>query len=237
MLQRRGVVSTGLALAVLAVCGATFAAEKPTGNIYPLDTCPVSGEKLGSMGDPIVYDHEGREIRFCCGGCIGTFKKEPGEYLDKIDKAIVEQQRPLYPLDTCLVSEEKLGAMGQPIDKVYDNRLVRFCCKGCIAQFEKATTQYLTKLDEAAIEKQKDAYPLDTCLVSGAKLGAMGDPVDRVYGGRLVRFCCPGCIEKFDKNPVQYLEKLDKAAADAEGPSLERGTPATGGSVTKQSDK
>jgi len=27
---------------------------------YPLETCVVSGEKLGEMGKPFVYQHEGR---------------------------------------------------------------------------------------------------------------------------------------------------------------------------------
>ncbi len=35
---------------------------------YTLDTCPVSGEKLGSMGDPSVKMYDGREVRFCGGG-------------------------------------------------------------------------------------------------------------------------------------------------------------------------
>jgi len=28
---------------------------------YPLTTCIVSGEKLGGMGDPYVFVHEGQE--------------------------------------------------------------------------------------------------------------------------------------------------------------------------------
>lgn len=53
---------------------------------YPLDTCVVSGEKLGSMGDSIVYQHEGTEVRFCCKSCIKKFKKDPAKYLVKLKK-------------------------------------------------------------------------------------------------------------------------------------------------------
>ena len=53
---------------------------------YPLDTCVVSGEKLGSMGDPIVIKHEGTEVRFCCKSCIKKFKKDPAKYLSKLNK-------------------------------------------------------------------------------------------------------------------------------------------------------
>ena len=54
---------------------------------YPLDTCPVSEDSLGSMGDPIDYVYEGRLVRFCCDGCIGSFEKDPGRYLALIDAA------------------------------------------------------------------------------------------------------------------------------------------------------
>ena len=52
---------------------------------YPLDTCLVSGEKIGSMGDPIIINHEGREIKFCCDSCVPKFKKDPAKYLAKLD--------------------------------------------------------------------------------------------------------------------------------------------------------
>jgi YHS domain-containing protein len=54
---------------------------------YPLETCLVSGEKLGSMGDAIVMNHEGQEIKFCCDSCIPKFKKDPSKYLSKLEHA------------------------------------------------------------------------------------------------------------------------------------------------------
>jgi YHS domain-containing protein len=54
---------------------------------YPLETCLVSGEKLGAMGDPIVINHEGQEIKFCCDSCVPKFKKDPAKYLHKLDRA------------------------------------------------------------------------------------------------------------------------------------------------------
>ena len=55
------------------------------GDPYMLDVCVVSNEKLGSMGDPIVNVYEGREIRFCCKGCVKEFKKDPKAVLAKLD--------------------------------------------------------------------------------------------------------------------------------------------------------
>lgn len=52
-------------------------------------------------------------------------------------------------------------------------------------------------------------YPLDVCIVSDEKLDSMGKPIVKVYDGREVRFCCPGCVKKFEADKTRYLEKLD----------------------------
>lgn len=54
---------------------------------YPLDTCVVSGEKLGEMGDPFVFTHEGQEIKLCCKSCKKKFDKSPDTYMKKIKDA------------------------------------------------------------------------------------------------------------------------------------------------------
>ncbi|MBW8781196.1 MAG: hypothetical protein JF599_04815 [Verrucomicrobia bacterium] len=73
---------------------------------------------------------------------------------DSLDLA---KAKAAYPLDTCVVSGEKLepGDMGDPIDYVYKqegkpDRLVRFCCKMCVAKFKKNPAKYLQTIDEAA---------------------------------------------------------------------------------------
>jgi hypothetical protein len=54
---------------------------------YTLDTCAVSDEKLGSMGEAHVFTHEGREIKLCCKSCLKTFNKEPAKHIKKIEEA------------------------------------------------------------------------------------------------------------------------------------------------------
>ena len=61
-------------------------AEAPKVKPYPLDTCIVSDEKLGSMGKPIVFTHEGQEIKLCCKSCKPKFLKDPATYLKKLKK-------------------------------------------------------------------------------------------------------------------------------------------------------
>jgi len=56
-------------------------------------------------------------------------------------------------------------------------------------------------------------YPLKVCIVAGNKLGSMGKPVTIVHKGQDVEFCCKACINKFTKEPVKYLVKLDAQPA------------------------
>jgi YHS domain-containing protein len=130
-------------------------------------------------------------------------------------EAVIAAQLPTYPLETCIVSGEPLGAMGKPVDFVHEGRLVRFCCPNCEKQFTGEPGKYLAKIDAAVIEAQSPDYPLGVCPVSGKELGAMGEPYDHVSGTRLVRFCCGGCVDTFNEDPAAYLAKIDAAAVPA----------------------
>lgn len=176
------------------------------GDPYLLPTDPVSGEKLGPQATVIKY--QGRELRFTSKQNAERFQADPNAYLGKIDQQMIEQQKSLYPLASCVVSNEKLESMGGSADVIYGNRLVRLCCADCQKEFQKDPAKYFKKIDEAVIKAQKPSYPLKACVVSGEALGSMGDAVDYVVGNRLVRFCCSGCIEKFNQNPTAYLQKL-----------------------------
>lgn len=66
---------------VEAPTSTTEAAVKP----YPLDVCLVSGEELGSMGEPHVFIHEGQEIKMCCDMCVPKFNKDTAKYLAMLE--------------------------------------------------------------------------------------------------------------------------------------------------------
>lgn len=75
-------------LAIFSFCLVSFAADKNAkAKPYPLKTCVVSDEKLGEMGKPYVFTHEGREVQLCCKSCLKDFKKDPAKYIKKIDEA------------------------------------------------------------------------------------------------------------------------------------------------------
>ena len=76
------------AAALLSGCsdGASTAGSA-TDKAYTLDTCVVSGEKLGSMGDPVVKVYDGQQVKFCCGACVKDFEKDKAKFLAKIAAA------------------------------------------------------------------------------------------------------------------------------------------------------
>jgi hypothetical protein len=82
-------LGTALVSATLGTA-AVLAADKPAETKvtpYPLNTCLVSGEKLGQMGAPYVITNGTREIKFCCSGCVKDFNKDSAKYLKKLDAA------------------------------------------------------------------------------------------------------------------------------------------------------
>ncbi len=83
------IAALGMAVAYLAAPLTALAADKKAtaAKPYPLDKCIVSDEKLGEMGEPFAFVHEGQEIKLCCKPCQKDFNKDPKKYLKKIQKA------------------------------------------------------------------------------------------------------------------------------------------------------
>ena len=65
----------------------------------------------------------------------------------------------------------------------------------------------------AGASTEAKAYTLDTCVVSGEKLGSMGDPVVKVYDGQQVKFCCNSCVKDFEKDKAKFIAKIAATAA------------------------
>jgi len=178
---------------------------------YPLTTCPLSGEDLGEEPVDVVVD--GRLVRLCCADCVEATRKNPAKAFAKIDAAVIAAQKPGYPLDVCPISGEKLAEMDAPIDVVVGTRLVRVCCKSCVKAVRKDPAKALAPVNAALIAAQVKTYPTDQCLISGEPLGEMGEPIDLLYGTRLARLCCKGCVKGFKKDPTGFFAKLDAMKA------------------------
>jgi hypothetical protein len=188
--------------------------------LYPLADCPISGQLLGSMGDPVIRTWNGREVRFCYSACVPKFEQNQKAELRKLDEKIIAMQLPYYPLEMCIVAGGRLGSMGEPDSFVHQNRLVRFCCAGCRDGFEKSAPEFIAKLDKAAADEQRPTYPLQTCVVRGNTLGSMGNPAEVILAGRLVRLCCAPCEKELRANPARYIASLDEAWRKAGRPGL-----------------
>ena len=80
-------LTLGILLASLAGSTSFGADADSKAKPYPLDKCVVSDEKLGEMGKPYVFKHEGREVQLCCKDCLKDFKKDPAKYMKKLDEA------------------------------------------------------------------------------------------------------------------------------------------------------
>ena len=95
-----------LLASLLLTAGSLPAAAAPTDaeiiaaarKTYPLKTCLVSNESLGSMGEASGYIHRAagkpdRVVFFCCEGCSDDFKADPAKFLKKLDEAAAKKAK------------------------------------------------------------------------------------------------------------------------------------------------
>lgn len=99
MTNLKTILSSVAAGLLLTGCGdgekaaATSEAVDPNVIAYPLDTCIVADKKLGSMGKPHVFVHEGRQFKYCCIGCDDEFKANTDKYIKKFDDAVASNKK------------------------------------------------------------------------------------------------------------------------------------------------
>lgn len=127
---------------------------------YPLDYCLLHTEKKLAE-DPVVLIYEGYEFKFCSTDSTKDFKDEPKKYLQLIASIVKSQASKIpisaptqtennpYLLDYCIICEEKLGSMGEPVVLVHEGQEVKFCCADCIKTFTQDPEKYLNKIAEA----------------------------------------------------------------------------------------
>jgi len=116
---------------------------------YPLAECPVSGEELGGMGDPVEIVVPGnRLVRLCCGMCAKKARASAEEIVATLDKAVYEAQMESYPVSDCIVCDGGLG--DSAVEYIHGTRLVRLCCTRCVQGFEQDVEGHIANLDHAA---------------------------------------------------------------------------------------
>lgn len=70
----------------LMLAGCASAPARDAVRPYPLDTCIVTGNALGSMGDPITKVYDGQEVKFCCKPCVEEFEADPSAFLKQLGR-------------------------------------------------------------------------------------------------------------------------------------------------------
>ncbi len=146
-------------------------------------------------------------LAFFLLSAFASVQDKPAGEDAKVQAAKILAQKGAYPLKRCPVSGEALGA--KAVDALIDERLVRVCCSDCVEPARKDKEKIFKAIDEAVIAQQKDGYPLDTCVISGEKLG--DDAVAVVQGTYLLRVCCKDCVAAVRKAPEEALKKLHEA--------------------------
>ena len=184
------------------------AAEYTRISAYPLDTCVVSGKALGQAA--ITFVAGGRTFRTLGTDERTAVEQDPAVHAAKLDGAILARQLALYPLDTCPITELKLGSMGAPVRIVLDETLVQLCCPACIPLAQGRRDEIATRVRDAAFAKQVAAAT--ACAVSGETL-APGAGLHLMLGTALVRVKDAAAASVVQSDPMRFLDALAPRAA------------------------
>ena len=115
---------------------------------YPLETCTITGKPLAE-GSPHALVNSTRVIRACCGNCVKSIEEDPSSHIEKLNAALIAKQAEDYPLDMCPISGQGVSSKGDPVDVLYGTTLVRLCCQGCVAGYEKDPAKYAAQVRAA----------------------------------------------------------------------------------------
>jgi YHS domain-containing protein len=86
--MKKIIIITGIALAASLGLRAEDAKTTTTPTTPDkLATCPVSGEKLGEMGDALTFTYQNQEVKLCCKSCKKKFDKDPEKFIKLIRTA------------------------------------------------------------------------------------------------------------------------------------------------------
>lgn len=170
--------------------------------------CPVSGEKLGSMGDPIKVQVGEENVFLCCKGCLG--KQVDEEHWKTIHANMAKAQK------ICPVMKKSLPEDAESI--LVNGHPIFICCPPCADKINADPDTYTKQVDAlytASIRDELRIAVQEICPVSGQKLGSMGDPLKVKVGEETVFLCCKGCMGKEIKR--EHWAKIHTNIAEAQG--------------------
>ena len=178
--------------------------------------CPVSGQELGSMGDPIKIQAGEQTAFLCCKGCQG--KQINAEHWKTIQARMAKAQ------GTCPIMEKEVDSTMK--STVVNGQQIFVCCPPCIpkiqadpqASIQKVNASYVkfVAAERQAASDQVHAKAQGICPVTGQKLGSMGAPVKVKFGEKEIGFlCCKGCVGK--QMNAEHWKAIQTNLATAQG--------------------
>jgi hypothetical protein len=179
-------------------------AQRPS---YPLSTCLVTGRVLRreSLVEVVI---DGSLVRVADAAAAREVQADPTAWLARLREAVRGTEGPRYPLEVCPVDGRVLD--DDRLEVVLGTRLVRVCCEHCSLATKAAPGPVLAALDDAYIQAGRASYPLDTCIVTGERLGEQ--TVEHLYGTTLVRLVNEEARVAFLAAPHRWLAELHRLA-------------------------
>ena len=177
--------------------------------------CPVTGEALGTMGEPIKVQ-VGEQIAYlCCAGCQS--KQIAAEHWQTIQANMAAAQ------GTCPIMEKPVTADMK--STVVNGQQVFVCCPPCIAKIQADPTTSLdnvnasyatyVKAEALAHSEHMQMMAQGICPVTGEKLGSMGVPIKVQAGEETLFLCCKGCVGK--EINAEHWATIQTSQATAQG--------------------
>lgn len=190
--------------------------------------CPVTGQALGSKGEPVKVQVGEQVAYLCCQGCQG--KELNAEHWQAIQTNIAAAQ------GTCPIMDKPVDATME--STVVNGQQVFVCCPPCIAKIQADIEGSLKKVNASyasfvANEKQVASDKLHIaaqgiCPVTGQELGSMGEPVKVKVGEEELAFlCCKACLGKEIKPEYWQTIQTNLAAAQKICPVMGQPVDAT----------
>jgi YHS domain-containing protein len=103
---------------------------------------------------------------------------------------------PICPYCGCSLARLGIGREAAT-SAMHDGEELLFCCKGCLDGFQADPNRYLAEI--------RDLIICPTCLAEKPRELAVAIE----HEGDSVYFCrCPGCVERFVKEPEPLLARL-----------------------------
>lgn len=164
---------------------------------------PVCGMHVDPATTKYIHEHEGKKYYFCCGHCVGKFKADPQQFLNKPRPSeLVPLGMPAVvpaALELDPVCGMNVNPTGAKFFHEYSGKKYYFCSSHCLAKFEAAPQTYIGR-------------------IASAKAPMASQPPTKVRGPEVASYVCPMCPEVRESKP---------GACPSCGMALEPETPLT----------